>query len=852
VSLTEGKVLTQAEFDELLALDMGEFFNDPLGWVKYAFHWGEGDLSNWDGPDEWQTAWLTCLGERLEAGDLLGDAIHTALSSADASSVRMATTSGHGVGKAQPHSLMLHTPDGLRRWGDLKVGDFVFGTNGLPTRILAVHPQGELPVYRVSFDDGSSTRACADHKWTVRGRNERRTDADWVTRSTQEIMEAGVRRPNGRATAKQWELPQHEKVEFPARDDLAIAPYTLGVWLGDGGRMSARITSADTEVIEHLREAGETIRPSSDPMAWGVAGLATKLQAVGVLDKYSYQKSVPVAYMEAPSEIRAEVLRGLMDTDGECNSHGSAVFSSTSLALAEDVIWLARSLGGKARMQPAVKKPQYRGPNGELLEGRPCWRATITMPNGFRLFYIERKQARLRNVESRYLARWMDRIEPDGAEKCSCITVEADDSCYLTNDFIVTHNSAVVAWIICWAMSTRPNLVGVVTANTVAQLEGKTWRELALWHKRMVNHHWFEWTATRFKHRDSPETWRVDAVPWREENPEAFAGLHGEHVLVMFDEASAVADIIWEVAEGAMTTPGAIWCVFGNPTRNEGRFRNCFEGGKFAHRWNQFKVDSRTAKAANKRQIEDWRIDYGEDSDFFRVRVRGEFPRTAGNQFFDMEKVAEAAAREPEYDDGAALVMGCDVARFGDAETVIRFRRGRDAKTIPAFRYRGLDTMQSAQAIANLIDEWKPDACFVDETGVGAGVVDRLKQLGYRVIGVMASGKVKDSTRFNNRRIESYDAVRQWVDEGGCLPNEPEILDQFAQQTFSYDLLGRYQQLLDKNTARKQGMASPDDLDALALTFAEPVARKDIRRNGLGAHVRVADSEYNIFSQGSR
>jgi len=130
--------------------------------------------------------------------------------------------------------------------------------------------------------------------------------------------------------------------------------------------------------------------------------------------------------------------------------------------------------------------------------------------------------------------------------------------------------SCEVAWLVLWAMSTRPHLAGWVTANTQTQLKSKTWRELAVWHKRAINRHWFEWTATRFAQVDNKETWGVDAIPWTERNSEAFAGLHGEHVLMIMDEASAISDIIWEVAEGAMTTPKAMWFAFGNPTRNSG------------------------------------------------------------------------------------------------------------------------------------------------------------------------------------------------------------------------------------------------------------------------------------------
>ena len=135
-------------------------------------------------------------------------------------------------------------------------------------------------------------------------------------------------------------------------------------------------------------------------------------------------------------------------------------------------------------------------------------------------------------------------------------------------------------------MSTRPHPQIVVTANTREQLLKKTFRELSVWHKLLINTGWFTWTATKFYHNDHPETWFAAAVPWSAERPESFAGTHAEHVMLLFDEASGIHDVIWEVAEGAMTTAGAAWLVFGNPTRNTGRFRECF--GKFAHCFGQF------------------------------------------------------------------------------------------------------------------------------------------------------------------------------------------------------------------------------------------------------------------------
>lgn len=171
--------------------------------------------------------------------------------------------------------------------------------------------------------------------------------------------------------------------------------------------------------------------------------------------------------------------------------------------------------------------------------------------------------------------------------------------------------TALVAWLILWFMSTRVRCAGVVTANTRDQLVSKTWRELALWHRRAINAHWFRWTATRFAQVDHPDAWFVSAIPWNAERPEAFAGLHARDVLVIYDEASAIDDAIWEVSEGAMTTSGAMWFAFGNPTRPSGRFHDCF--GRFRHRWVTRQVDSRGSRLARTGQIAQWIEDYGED-----------------------------------------------------------------------------------------------------------------------------------------------------------------------------------------------------------------------------------------------
>lgn len=401
--------------------------------------------------------------------------------------------------------------------------------------------------------------------------------------------------------------------------------------------------------------------------------------------------------------------------------------------------------------------------------------------------------------------------------------------------------SAMVAWLILWAVTTMPDTRGVVTANTETQLRTKTWAEVAKWHRLSLWAHWFELTATAIFSRssDHEKTWRIDAIPWSERNTEAFAGLHnaGRRILVLFDEASAIPDIIWETTEGALTDTDTqiIWLVAGNPTRNTGRFRECF--GRFRHRWINRQVDSRTARLTNKTQIEQWVRDYGEDSDFVRVRVRGAFPRAGSMQFISAELVeaAMSSERHPESSIMDALVMGVDVARFGDDQTVILFRRGRDARQIPVLKLRGADTMVVAAKVAELADLHQPDAIFVDGGGLGAGVIDRLTMLRYPVFEIHFGGKPdrgqagqEGAVAYGNKGAEMWGLMREWL-RGGMLEYDPEMLADLTGREYSYALKeGREAIVLEKKEHMKErGLGSPDNADALALTFAHPVAKSD-------------------------
>lgn len=384
--------------------------------------------------------------------------------------------------------------------------------------------------------------------------------------------------------------------------------------------------------------------------------------------------------------------------------------------------------------------------------------------------------------------------------------------------------SALTSWLIQWIMSTRPYAKGVVTANTAPQLETKTWAENAKWLKRLLCRDWFELTSSRgnmrMQHTQNPETWRCDAQTCKEENSESFAGLHAANStpFYIFDEASAVPNAIWEVAEGGLTDGEPMIFVFGNPTRNSGKFFDCFNTQK--HRWHTVKVDSRKAAMTNKKQIQEWVEDYGEDSDFVRVRVKGEFPRAGDAQFISSDVVFHASQREltlREYAD-KPIIMGVDVARFGEDETVLVLRQG--LKLLKIERHRGLDTMDVASKVVDLykMHQLKIAAICIDGIGVGAGVVDRLKQLQLPVVDVVVSNTADDQKQYANQRAELWGLMKLWLNSAD-IPLDNDLFGQLT--SLEYGFNNKMQIILEKKAdLKKRGLPSSDLADAVALTFA--------------------------------
>ena len=409
--------------------------------------------------------------------------------------------------------------------------------------------------------------------------------------------------------------------------------------------------------------------------------------------------------------------------------------------------------------------------------------------------------------------------------------------------------SALVAWIIYFLMSTRHDTRGVVTANTQFQLEDKTWPELAKWHNLAINKHWFAWAATSFYFKPYPEDRRKNymttAATVSEQKTEAFAGLHneGRTVFIVFDEASGIPSKIWEVSEGALTDGEGFFFAFGNPTRPDGDFAECFDKHKDMYDTEQ--VDSREVTHTNKTALEDIIRKYGIDSDEVKVRILGQFPIMSFNGFIPPSIVDMAIERELTHDSGAPLIMAVDVARFGDDESVIGYRQGRDARSRRMKSFKGLTTVKLAEIVMQEANRERPDAIVVESTGPGAGVIDILRSRGYRVVEVHPGSAAVEHDKYANKRAEIWVWMRDWFIEQGCVADDPEL---YKQLTSILYMLDRHEQriiLEAKRDMKKRGLPSPDRADTLALTFAATVARRDANSSRTVPLNRQTITEYD-------
>jgi replicative DNA helicase len=359
------------------------------------------------------------------------------------------------MGKAQPLDAPVLTPRGFVPMGSIVVGDEVIGANGKATRVVGVFPQGRIPAFRVWFSDGSSAECCDDHLWFTQTRNERRRGLTGSVKSLREIR-ATIERPD--STSPNHAIPIVAPVEFDPTESPASAkplhPYLLGALLGDGSFRvvgSVQFDKPESDVqasVIRLLPAGDaaTIRGMSVRIKREIrknhtpSHTAAAIEALGLRGASSANKRVPRAYLFASVAERIDLLRGLLDTDGSVVGAGQVEFSTSSPQLANDVRFLVQSLGGILSESRRVPTYTHRG---ERKKGAVSYRQLIRFPSGLVPVSSEKHLARWR-TPSRCEHRSIVSIEALGDAACQCIAVEAPDHLYVTEQFIVTHNTALV------------------------------------------------------------------------------------------------------------------------------------------------------------------------------------------------------------------------------------------------------------------------------------------------------------------------------------------------------------------------------------------------------------------------
>lgn len=388
--------------------------------------------------------------------------------------------------------------------------------------------------------------------------------------------------------------------------------------------------------------------------------------------------------------------------------------------------------------------------------------------------------------------------------------------------------SALVGWLVGWIMGTRPFAQGTVTATTAQQLRTKTWAQIAKWTKKCVTGHWFDVTTgmgtMRMAHKKYPDSWFCQAQSCAEENSEAFAGQHAANStsFYIFDEASGVPDKIDEVSEGGLTDGEPMKFAFGNGTQNTGWFADCFR--KKRHRWGTTHIDSREVQITNKKMLQEWIDDYGLDSDFVKVRVRGMFPAMSVSQFIstaDVDAAFNRHLRREQYE-FAPKILTLDPAWDGDDELVFGLRQGLKFTVLQVLQKNDND-VEIAGMLARFEDEYQADGVIIDK-GYGTGIYSAGLTMGRDWL-LADFGSGSPDSGCLNLRAYMWNEMRKWFKEGGAIPKDQVLYDDCISIQTVPRMDGKVQ-LEAKKDMKRRGLPSPNRADALALSFAFPVQRK--------------------------
>jgi hypothetical protein len=381
-----------------------------------------------------------------------------------------------------------------------------------------------------------------------------------------------------------------------------------------------------------------------------------------------------------------------------------------------------------------------------------------------------------------------------------------------------------VSWAAIWFIFTRYPVKIVATSQSAPQLFDAFFAELKRWIKelRPELQALLDPKADRIELLSSPTEAFISARTSRAESPEALAGVHSEHVMLIGDEASGIPEQVYQAAGGSMSGHNAITILTGNPIRSSGYFYDVFH--KMKDRWWTLRVSCLDSPRVSKEYVEDIAAQYGSDSNVYRVRVLGEFPRSDDDTVIPMELIEAAVIRETVCSPTAPVVWGLDVARFGNDDTCL-CKRQANIIPEPPRTWHGLDLMQTSMMVKAEYDATensrRPLEILVDSIGIGAGVVDRLRELGLPARGINVSELPSIGGTHLNLRSELWFKAKSWLEKRDCsLPKHERLQAELATVRYMFQPGSGKLKIESKDDMKKRGLRSPDVADSFVLCFA--------------------------------
>jgi len=410
---------------------------------------------------------------------------------------------------------------------------------------------------------------------------------------------------------------------------------------------------------------------------------------------------------------------------------------------------------------------------------------------------------------------------PTEQQKDLILSIVKPDARVAVKSCTASGKTAVLAWMTLYFLITHPDCRGICTAPTAGQLHRVFRAEVSKWLGKMKApfNGFYEVMTEKIFLKGKKDTQFFSLVTGSAENRESFAGLHADKVVLLVDEASALPSAIFDTLLGTLSSGDTAFVLVSNPVRATGAFYELFQ--KESDNWELMTFTSFDSPNVDTEWIQEVKEYYGEDSDFYKMRVLGEFPVLDSAQFIPTDTVDEAMNRvlKPSEYHHFPRVLGCDVARFGDDSSIIVDRQGPKIHRI--YEYRGLDTVAFTRQILEIYHKENYTAVFVDGIGLGAGVVDQLKTFHVPVIDVVVSQKSTDPKSYFNLRAQVYGKLRDWL-PSASMPNDKALRTDLLALNYSYN--NKLQIILEsKKDLKRRGGKSPDRSDALSLTFANDI-----------------------------